>query len=84
MRKEQQNAAKETVESEPAQIVGVGELCGKLDLSVQFLHSHDVFWTFVPHFTGPEGDNTESIVSCTALCFGAKLEKISQILILAK
>lgn len=42
--------------SEPAQIVGVGQVCGKLDLSVQFLHSHDVFWTFVPHFTGPVDD----------------------------
>lgn len=52
---------KETVEvgCEPAQIVGVGELCGELDLSVQFLHSHDVFRTFVPHFTGPEDDDTE-------------------------
>lgn len=44
---------------EPAQIVGVGQLCGKLDLSVQFLYSHDVFGTFVPHFTGPVDDDTQ-------------------------
>lgn len=39
--------------TKPAEIVGVGEVCGESDFSVQFFHSHDVFWTFVPHFTGP-------------------------------
>lgn len=39
--------------SQPAQIVGVGQVCGELDLSIQVLNSHDVFGAFIPHFTGP-------------------------------
>lgn len=42
--------------SKPAEIVGIGEMCRELDFSVWFLNSHNVFWTFVPHFTGPENE----------------------------
>lgn len=61
VRKSERNAAEKTAAlvCQPAQIVGVGQLCGKLDLSVQLLYSHDVFWTFVPHFTGPVDDDTQ-------------------------
>lgn len=44
--------------SEPAEIVGVREVCGELDFSVQVLHSHNVFWTFIPHFAGPVDEKT--------------------------
>lgn len=43
----------------PAEIVGVGEVCGELDFSVQFLYSHDVFWTFIPHFAGPADEKRQ-------------------------
>lgn len=42
----------------PAQVVGVRQVCGELDLSIQLLYSHDVFWTLIPHFTGPEDETT--------------------------
>lgn len=44
--------------SEPAEVVGVREVCGELDFSVHVLHSHDVFRTFIPHFAGPVDENT--------------------------
>lgn len=37
----------------PAQVVGVRQVCRELNLSIQLLYSHDVFWTFIPHLTGP-------------------------------
>lgn len=44
--------------SEPAEVVGVREVCGELDFSVHVLHSHDVFRTFIPHFAGPVDEKT--------------------------
>ena len=33
-------------------------MCRESDLPVQLLHSHDIFWTFIPYFAGPVDRNT--------------------------
>lgn len=48
---------------------------GELDFSVQLLHSHDVFWPFIPHFTGPvdetrAGDDGTVLVSHRNMILG--------------
>lgn len=37
----------------PAEIVGVREMCGEPDFSVELLDRHYVFGAFVSHFAGP-------------------------------
>lgn len=37
----------------PAQVVGVGQVCGELDFSVHLLYSHDVFGSFVSDSARP-------------------------------
>lgn len=45
-------------QSSPAQVVGVGQVCGELHFSVQLLYSHDVLGTFVSDFARPEHKGT--------------------------